>query len=99
MPSLKHIHSYIKFRVQKSDGQQLWKCADPRCTHFDTQTKITGKLTLCPGCHDVTFVLDGDMMRRTRPLCINCRDTKEAKAYREHLQLMSNIFEPEAEVK
>lgn len=92
MPALKHIHSYIRWRIQKSDGHQLWKCADPECTHFHRQDAIIDKASLCPECKTHTLMLDYEALRRHRPLCIRCRGTREGREFRESLEKVTELF-------
>lgn len=98
MPALTHTHSYVKSHKQKSDGQQVWKCEDPKCTHLSLHHLVRGKLTLCPACREQEFVLEGRALKRTRPLCINCRNTKEAKEFRESKSLIEALFKPQQEI-
>lgn len=97
MPILDHIHSYVKWRKQKSDNHQLWKCADPHCTANYRQDAIEGKASLCPQCFTKELILDPDALRRVRPLCIECRNTKEAKVYKASKEKLQELFNKDAE--
>lgn len=87
MPALKHTHSYIKLKNREG----FWKCANPACTHIRHEDFIKGKESACPDCGEL-LVLDGEMIRRARPLCVNCRDTKEARQFRATRKLVEDTF-------
>lgn len=82
MPSLKvdpktgepHIHSY-----ESRTGGKTYMCTHPQCNHYLLRRDVRGKLSLCPQCMKNTLILDSAALKRYRPLCVMCRDTKEAK--------------------
>jgi ssDNA-binding Zn-finger/Zn-ribbon topoisomerase 1 len=88
----KHQHSWIKWR--KWQGSQHWKCADPDCFETIEGALLEGKRTLCPQCHETSFILTKDLMRRVKPKCINCRDTKDAVQQRRFAELSVALLDP-----
>lgn len=76
MPSLNHTHTLVKY--QKRPG--YYRCAHPECTYFADRELCVGKKTCCTSCGD-EFILDADMARRARPRCLNCAETKQARAH------------------
>lgn len=92
MAKQEHQHSWIKWR--KWQGSQHWKCADPDCFETIEGTLLEGKRSLCPNCHEVTFILTKDLMRRVKPLCFNCRNTKDARAQRRFAELSAALLAP-----
>jgi hypothetical protein len=76
MAGLKHIHSYVRCPNRKN----FYKCDDPYCTHFVPRDLILGKACHC-AC-GAEFVLTREDLRRARPRCPNCSDTKVGREYR-----------------
>lgn len=89
MPS--HTHSYIRYRTTKS-GRIEYKCADPICPHIAERNFLVGKLSLCPACAS-EFILTRDSLRRARPLCMNCSNSKESQQYRKTKSVVDNLLE------
>lgn len=77
MPVLNHIHSYIKFK--KRPG--FFRCNSPDCTHFIERDAILNKLSLCTSCGN-QMILTREDLRRAKPKCLDCANTKKAKAHR-----------------
>lgn len=76
----KHIHTYVQFKARKG----YFRCAATDCpkdNHHLEREAVIGKRSRCPDCGTV-FVLDNQDVKRVRPLCLNCSDTKKARAYR-----------------
>lgn len=92
MPVLTHIHTYVKFKRNKYNQPNLFRCADPHCTHFEEREHIIGKASLCNKCGD-EFVLTREDTKRSRPICINCADTKEAREHRQIKSVVGNLLE------
>ena len=77
MPSLRHVHTYAQYKGRKG----YWKCIHPECSHFAPKELVVGKKACCTQCNG-EFILNYENMQMVRPRCLNCRDTKEAKAYK-----------------
>lgn len=94
MPALNHTHSYIKWRKRGNPVEMHWKCADPDCTHTIAQSLVIGKNSLCPACTAVIFKLtwEDDLLRRSIPKCINCRNTRRAKTYQNIQGSLKGLF-------
>lgn len=73
----KHIHTYQRI----SDRPDYYRCIHPTCTSFTRKSLLIGKLGLCPNCQN-EFVLDREKLKRVKPLCDNCCNTKTAKEKR-----------------
>lgn len=82
MASLNHIHTYIR----KSSNKNMYRCNSPDCTHFTDKESILGKLSLCTSCGD-TIILSREDLRRAKPKCLACSDTKKGKAFRKAQEL------------
>jgi len=76
-----HIHTY-EFAYKNKDGTEMWRCADPTCPPKKYRADLVrDKLSKCPSCEH-SYVLDRESMRRRRPKCPRCRDTREGKLAR-----------------
>ncbi len=53
MSSINHLHTYRRSK----DNFDVYRCKDPRCTHFDTRDAIVGKEILCSTCHEPCLAL------------------------------------------
>lgn len=90
MPALKHIHTYVRMGKNK----QFYRCFDPLCSHSINRMLLEGKASLCPEC-GTQFTLTWELLRRARPLCLNCSSTKEAKQYQGTKKLMEQLIRKE----
>lgn len=86
MPALTHVHSYIRWKISRTrnkvvDGELVFKCNDPHCTHFDRRSAILGNASTCPSC-GTEFLLTLENLRRAVPKCLNCSNTKEAREHK-----------------
>lgn len=87
MPSLNHIHTYVKYK--KRPGYM--RCADRYCTHIMDRESCHGKASLCTVCGD-EFVLDWPDLDRVRPRCLKCSDTKKAREARAAKSLFEGLI-------
>jgi hypothetical protein len=90
MSSIKHTHTYVF--LEKRNGVRYYKCDDPHCTHFASRKLIMGKASVCSNCRKVEIILNGENLRRSRPVCINCSNTAAAKEYRKSKELIETIL-------
>lgn len=88
--SKQHQHSYVFYKTTKK--HKYFKCNDPNCTHFLDAAMLLGKKTLCPKCKESVFILTHQALKRKRPLCLSCSNTKEAKQHAVALGLASMLF-------
>lgn len=86
MPVLNHVHCYIKYKGKLG----LFRCNSPDCTHFTEKEAILGKLSLCTEC-GTAFILSRDDLRRARPKCLSCSNTKKGKAFRKAQELTKHL--------
>ena len=102
MPAMKHVHTYVRWRVTQSPsrmkidklikGERAFKCAHPECSHYAQLSLVEGKMSSCNKCH-TEFVLDTKAMALVKPLCINCRQDAEALEYQRLQKEMVNIID------
>lgn len=86
MPVLTHTHQYIRHGGVQS---KIFKCAHPDCSHREKKEFIKGKTSVCNKCLE-GFILDYQALRRSKPICLNCMDSR---AGREHRRIKSGIAE------
>ena len=96
MPSLDHTHTYIRWKTTKL-GVTYYRCNHANCTHFIDKDLIVGKTTLCSNCGD-QFILSHEDLRRAKPRCLSCSNTKEAKTIRMARSIMDSIIPKEDEL-
>lgn len=71
MPAKKHTHKYHKVSL---NGQDVWACALPDCTHYmpkHMEFAVIGKKSICWSC-DLEFILTGALMNQDNPKCRDC---------------------------
>lgn len=91
MAALNHIHTYVLYKVNRStikmqNGEVLYKCADPRCTHFAPYSAVIDKMSKCSKCGQTEIILTRDVLRHrskiypytARPVGPCCSKSKEA---------------------
>lgn len=86
MPVANHIHTYVKYKSKPG----YFKCDAPDCTHWVDKELIVNKLSLCTLCGS-QFQLTRDDLRRSRPRCINCSNTKKSQAARKVFDLTREL--------
>lgn len=86
MPALNHVHTYR--RLDKLKG--TFNCADKYCTRLVHKSHLSGKASLCNNCGR-EFVLTKEDLKRAKPMCFNCSNTKEAKAFRERKKVFEEM--------
>lgn len=86
-----HIHSYIRM------NKKFMKCDHPQCHHYLRTELLKNKESLCPVCHEETLILTREALRRAKPRCIKCSETKIAKTIRERARILKGLgFDIEA---
>lgn len=105
MAVLKHTHSFIRHSdkdrkpYKDSSGDTIYKCGDPNCMFKVKRVDIIGKATMCPKCRCNEFTLTPEDLRRARPLCMDCRNTKEARQQQIVRAMVNNMVNSnEAEI-
>ena len=98
MPTLQHVHSYVFWKYQggvknpETPKEAWYKCADAHCTHTAPRSFILDKASICPKCFSKELILDREALKRKRPLCIDCRNTKEAQQYRKAKVILEELL-------
>lgn len=88
MPSLDHTHIY----VARSPKKDSFRCDHPDCSHLMlNKSDLIGKRTVCAVCRENSFLLTVEDLRRKRPRCINCKETKEARKKREMKETLAGL--------
>lgn len=101
MPSLKvnpngtlHIHEYVRVQDPFPEKKRpiRYRCAHPDCTHYMEKELLLGKRTICSICHTTETVMDYENLRRVRPNCFKCSNSKKAQSLRERLEVFDDLF-------
>lgn len=82
MPSVNHTHMYVRYKTRPG----YYRCDLPDCTHVLDKEAVQGKQSLCTVCHE-KMILTREDVRRARPRCINCSDTKKGRTFRRAQEL------------
>lgn len=94
MPVVNHVHTYVKYKGRPG----FYRCDAPDCTHFIDKESILGKYSLCTECGS-QMILTKDDLRRARPKCFNCSNTKEAIRKRKAMEFANTLFKGAEEIK
>jgi len=81
MPTLKHVHTFIRIPAKQPFGGQF-RCRDPHCTTRVPKHEITGKASRCCTC-GVEIILDRESLQRAEPNCLNCRNSRQSMALKQ----------------
>lgn len=90
MPSLKHIHTYGRWR--KRGDEMMFKCLDPSCTHTIPRSLMIGKQGKCSKC-DAMVLMDWRQAERAKTLCLNCQETKEGRLFRARKSMSEDLMD------
>lgn len=85
---MKHTHTFVKHETRKG----YYRCNDPHCTSFFERSFIVGKASKCLDCGS-EFILSREDLKRARPKCLKCSNTKEAKTFRAAAALFQKVQE------
>jgi len=88
--TLDHIHEYVKFGVKF--GELHYKCNHPDCFHTAPVSLIEGKRTMCAICHQKDFILTREDLRRAKPRCPDCSETREAVERRKLQAVLGEVL-------
>ena len=80
MPQLEedHIHTFER----SLENKEIFRCVHPLCSYYWRRVYLIGKLARCQKC-DLPFTLTRDALKRKRPICVSCSNTKAARELRE----------------
>lgn len=92
-----HIHSYIRGRRPISPSAtrkdpQVYVCSDPACTSKARRVDLYGKRSLCSQCMKNILILNSQSLKLSRPRCLDCSQTKEARERRNIKEGLAQIF-------
>lgn len=91
MPSLNHIHTYVRIKKNyKTLGETRWKCDDPDCTSVVPYELVQGKRSKCSSC-GAEIILGKEEVKRARPKCFMCSNTKDAIRKQKAAALMERL--------
>jgi hypothetical protein len=75
--SLNHVHTYVRNR--KIFGEQYFQCAHPDCYDLKAKKDLIGKRSMCAICGQTEIFLTADDLKRARPRCANCSNSKKPR--------------------
>jgi len=81
-----HIHIYVR------RSPNVYACADPDCTHWTYKRFLKGKRSVCATCHRNEIILTTQHLRRAKPQCMQCSQTRVAKEFRERQSSIEHIL-------
>lgn len=92
MPSLKHVHTYERSKLNK----KTYRCVgDPTCTHFARRELLIGKLAKCPEC-EREIILTSALLDLSKVICDSCRkDTRGGRRLKRTIPLLEELFPTE----
>lgn len=91
---LQHVHTWVRWK--KNFGAWQFKCADPDCDAVKDLSYLVGKRTKCSICFSTEFILTKVDLKRVRPRCLDCSETKDAIEHRRNKKIVEMIFEEQA---
>ena len=72
MPAVKHVHKYKFVPIGKSNENRMYRCGDPRCSHYMPNYMLINPLrSVCWECGD-EFNIDTSTNNKVHPLCSDC---------------------------
>ena len=74
--ALKHTHIFEKIKI---NGQIFYRCSHGECWFRAPKSEMLGKKTLCVICQKNEFTLSREDLKRAKPRCLDCSNTKEAR--------------------
>jgi hypothetical protein len=84
MPAINHTHTYVRYT------DRFYRCAAPKCTHYIDKNVLVNKMSLCNLCGN-EFMLTRNDLRRVKPRCAACSNTKTAKLKKAALTLFDKL--------
>jgi hypothetical protein len=84
-----HVHTYVFWKV--FGGERTFKCAHPDCEETRVQSWLVGKRGTCSKCGTKDIIYTPDDLRRARPLCSDCSNTKENRERRKIKDLLNGL--------
>lgn len=89
MPILEHLHSFIFWKIY--GDERVFKCAHPDCTETRVQSFLVGKRGLCSVCGINDVIYTPDDLRRSKPRCADCSNTKANREKRKIKELLTAL--------
>lgn len=67
MAGKNHVHQYVLYKVNRfetkmANGEVLYKCADPRCSHYAPYSAVLGKMSRCGQCGQTEIILTRELL-------------------------------------
>ena len=81
-----HVHTFVKYK--KKPG--FMRCDAPDCIYWIDKELIINKISRCTQC-GTEFQLTREDLKRSRPRCLNCSNTEQARKHRIGQDLMRDF--------
>ena len=96
MAKEEHIHSIVRSHYTAHKKSMVFKCNDPVCMYTVTIPKnnrslLIGRASTCPDCGEV-FILDSEALKRKKPVCLNCSNSKTAREFRRSKDITQDLI-------
>lgn len=88
---LDHVHTFVRWK--KLFNEWHFRCADPDCMKVSPQSLLVGKRSICAICRKEEMILSNDDLRRAKPRCAMCSNTKEAIVGRRFKESIPSLFQ------
>ncbi len=92
-----HIHPFIFWKIY--GDERVFKCAHPDCTETRVQSFLVGKRGLCSVCGINDIIYTPDDLRRSKPRCSDCSNTKANREKRKLKDTLASMLEFSQEKK
>lgn len=90
MPSIKHVHRYVRNIVNRN----YFSCSLKNCTHYIHKGLILGHDSICNKCNTVFQLTDGQL-KNSRPVCLMCSKSYKSRVARELKEILEQQLELE----
>lgn len=103
--NIKHVHTYILWKrldrkIEMRDGEPMYKCNNPTCTHVAPYSMVVDKEAYCGKCGKVKIILTKENLRprnnkgkfKLIPTCLNCGNSKEAREYQATKKIADTVL-------
>jgi acetyl-CoA carboxylase beta subunit len=99
MPAKKHIHMYYRGylgsgkgkKIKKEDRTEVWKCRDPKCSHYTYAQLITGKYSLCNKCGEQFILPRAKSLLDSYPVCRKCAILRKKNVPRVNMPKINKV--------
>lgn len=105
MSVLNHTHQYVlmkinRFETKMYNQEPVYKCNDPKCSHWAPYSMVINKLSRCGKCGQTEFILTRQKLRHRSkispytaiPVADCCSKSEKAKEQRRIRTIMDEVL-------